>query len=611
MRYKWLSIVSLLLVSISSYALEFLPANQVFQFSNSADESGVTLTWQITPGNYLYQQNFSVEVEQGDGEVGEPQFNHAVLEKYDPNFEAVMQVVYDRMEIYVPVFANESVQLKVVYQGCADAGLCYPPQTERMVFTPIGGLSPTRPPVVEVPVQEVIDLTSPTIPPVITARSSNGIIDLTQPVSGADTAQSVNTESSQSLAGFIASVSLWQAVGLFFLLGIGLTFTPCVLPMIPILSSIIMGQGNISTRRAFALSVTYVVPMALTFALAGLLVASLGAQYNLAAIMQQPLALSIVAAIFVLLALVMFDKIQIRLPFQQQLNSISEKQKGGTFVGVAIMGALSAIVVSPCVSAPLAGALIFISTTGDMMQGFLALFALGLGMGVPLLIIGTGGNKLVPRAGGWMNIVKSAFGILLLAIALYLVSRLIDRAVVLILWGVFGVVALVMTGLLEDSKPRWVRGVSLVALLYSAALMFGGLAGNTSLTQPLKNKALVNGQAEHKAFIKVDTLAEFDQVLATASGPVMLDYWADWCVSCYTIEEEIFADAEVQQKMADWTWVQIDVTDNNAEDQAALTRFGLFGPPAILFFDPEQGYVPELTIQGELSKTAFLQHLGL
>lgn len=611
MRYKWLSIVSLLLVSISSYALEFLPANQVFQFSNSADESGVTLTWQITPGNYLYQQNFSVEVEQGDGEVGEPQFNHAVLEKYDPNFEAVMQVVYDRMEIYVPVFANESVQLKVVYQGCADAGLCYPPQTERMVFTPIGGLSPTRPPVAEVPVQEVIDLTSPTIPPVITARSSNGIIDLTQPASGGDTAQSVNTESSQSLAGFIASVSLWQAVGLFFLLGIGLTFTPCVLPMIPILSSIIMGQGNISTRRAFALSVTYVVPMALTFALAGLLVASLGAQYNLAAIMQQPLALSIVAAIFVLLALVMFDKIQIRLPFQQQLNSISEKQKGGTFVGVAIMGALSAIVVSPCVSAPLAGALIFISTTGDMMQGFLALFALGLGMGVPLLIIGTGGNKLVPRAGGWMNIVKSAFGILLLAIALYLVSRLVDRAVVLILWGVFGVVALVMTGLLEDSKPRWVRGVSLVALLYSAALMFGGLAGNTSLTQPLKNKALVNGQAEHKAFIKVDTLAEFDQVLATASGPVMLDYWADWCVSCYTIEEEIFADAEVQQKMADWTWVQIDVTDNNAEDQAALTRFGLFGPPAILFFDPEQGYVPELTIQGELSKTAFLQHLGL
>lgn len=611
MRYKWLSIVSLLLVSISSYALEFLPANQVFQFSNSADESGVTLTWQITPGNYLYQQNFSVEVEQGDGEVGEPQFNHAVLEKYDPNFEAVMQVVYDRMEIYVPVFANESVQLKVVYQGCADAGLCYPPQTERMVFTPIGGLSPTRPPVAEVSVQEVIDLTSPTIPPVITAQSSNGIIDLTQPVSGADTAQSVNTESSQSLAGFIASVSLWQAVGLFFLLGIGLTFTPCVLPMIPILSSIIMGQGNISTRRAFALSVTYVVPMALTFALAGLLVASLGAQYNLAAIMQQPLALSIVAAIFVLLALVMFDKIQIRLPFQQQLNSISEKQKGGTFVGVAIMGALSAIVVSPCVSAPLAGALIFISTTGDMMQGFLALFALGLGMGVPLLIIGTGGNKLVPRAGGWMNIVKSAFGILLLAIALYLVSRLIDRAVVLILWGVFGVVALVMTGLLEDSKPRWVRGASLVALLYSAALMFGGLAGNTSLTQPLKNKALVNGQAEHKAFIKVDTLAEFDQVLATASGPVMLDYWADWCVSCYTIEEEIFADAEVQQKMADWTWVQIDVTDNNAEDQAALTRFGLFGPPAILFFDPEQGYVPELTIQGELSKTAFLQHLGL
>ncbi|WP_119396324.1 protein-disulfide reductase DsbD [Salinibius halmophilus] len=610
MRNMWLGAV-LLLASLSGKAVEFLPVDQAFQFNHWADSNGFFLTWQITPGHYLYQQNLKLQVEVGDGEVGELEFNTRYEEKYDENFEQVMQVVYDKMEAYAPIYANEPVQIKLTYQGCAEAGICYPPVTERLMFTPEFGVSPTRPPVIEAASADVIDLTTATIPPVVTARdiSDSGVIDLT----ASNRATEVDTESSQSLAGFIASVSLWQAIGLFFLLGIGLTFTPCVLPMIPILSSIIMGQGNISTKRAFLLSLTYVVPMALTFALAGLLVATLGARYNLAAMMQQPIALSIVAAIFVLLALVMFDKIQLRIPFQQQLNKLSEKQKGGTFIGVAIMGVLSAVVVSPCVSAPLAGALIYISSTGDMAQGFLALFALGMGMGVPLLIVGTGGNKLIPRAGAWMNIVKSAFGILLLAIALYLITRLLDRSVTLIAWGAFGVITLVMLGALEPvaQKLRWLKALGVLALLYSAALLFGGLAGNTSYTQPLKVVGISSGEQAHKQFIKVDTLAEVDQIIASSSQPVMLDYWADWCVSCYTIEEEIFADAEVQQKMANWTWVQIDVTENDADDQAALERFGLFGPPAILFFDPQQGYIPELTIQGELSKTAFLNHLGL
>lgn len=604
MRNKWLGAVLLLLASVSTKAIEFLPVDQAFRLDYWADNDGVYLLWDITPGHYLYQQNLKVEVEQGDGEVGDIEFNTGYIEQYDENFEAVMQVVYDRMEAFAPIFANEPVQVKVTYQGCAEAGICYPPVSTRLTFTPKQGVSPTRPPVAEPVANTMIDLTTATIPPVVTAR------ELANNNSSSNT--SVDRENSQSLANFIASVSLWQAIGLFFLLGIGLTFTPCVLPMIPILSSIIMGQGQISTRRAFLLSLTYVVPMALTFAVAGLLVASLGAQYNLAAMMQQPIALSVVAAIFVLLALVMFDKIQLRLPFQQQLNRWSEKQKGGTFIGVAIMGALSAIVVSPCVSAPLAGALIFISSTGDMVQGFLALFALGMGMGVPLLIVGTGGNRLIPSAGAWMNVVKAAFGILLLAIALYLMTRLLDRSTTLIAWGVFGLVTLVMLGVLEPvgQKLRWLKALGIVALLYSAALLFGGLAGNTSLTRPLVLGA-GTATSEHKSFIKVDTLAEVDQILASATQPVMLDFWADWCVSCYTIEAEIFEDAQVQQKMSDWLWVQIDVTDNNQDAQAALSRYGLFGPPAILFFDPKQGYMAELTIQGELSKQSFLNHLGL
>jgi thiol:disulfide interchange protein DsbD len=399
------------------------------------------------------------------------------------------------------------------------------------------------------------------------------------------------------IAATLQGGSLLVIVGVFFLLGLGLAFTPCIFPMIPILSGIIAGQGeNITTRKAFILSLVYVLAMALTYTFAGVLAGLFGA--NLQATFQNPWILSTFAGVFVLLALSMFGFYDLQLPtsLQSKLTEMSNKQQGGSLLGVAIMGLLSALIVGPCVAPPLAGALIYIGQTGDALLGGLALFSLSLGMGAPLLVIGASAGKLLPRAGSWMNAVKAVFGVALLGVAILLLERIIPTDIAMLLWGILLIVSAVYMGALrhlEIEASGWQKlwkGLGVVFLVYGALMLVGAAAGGKDTLQPLRGLAI--GGAAHSTqelvFKRIKTTTDLERELAAASArgqTVMLDFYADWCVSCKEMEKYTFSDPQVIEALQETLLLQADVTANDAEDQALLQgHFGLPGPPAIMFY---------------------------
>jgi thiol:disulfide interchange protein DsbD len=401
------------------------------------------------------------------------------------------------------------------------------------------------------------------------------------------------------IAARLAKVGLFGALALFFGLGLLLAFTPCVFPMIPILSGIIAGQGkDITTRQAFMLSLAYVLAMALTYAIVGVIAGLFGA--NLQAAFQTPWVLTLFAGIFVALALSMFGFYELQLPsaLQTRLTELSNQQQGGTLIGAAIMGLLSALIVGPCVAPPLMGALIFIGKTGDAILGFFALLGLGLGMGAPLLLIGTSAGKLLPRAGAWMDAIKAVFGVLLLAVAVLLLERILPTAIALLLWGLLLIGSAVYLGALEPLptptngwRKLW-KGLGVALLIYGALMLAGAAAGGRDTLQPLRG--LVTGRVgagspAHLEFKRIKSVADLERELAAAKAqgkPVMLDFYADWCVSCKEMERDTFLAPEVQAAMGRFVLLQADVTANDAEDKALMQeRFGLHGPPAMLFFD--------------------------
>ena len=409
----------------------------------------------------------------------------------------------------------------------------------------------------------------------------------------------------------------------FFGFGLLLAFTPCVFPMIPILSSIIVGQGEkITTQRAFVLSLIYVLAMALTYTAAGVIAGLFGE--NLQAAFQNAWILGSFAAVFVLLSFSMFGFYELEMPksVQDKLSEVSNRQEGGTFIGVAIMGFLSALIVGPCVAAPLAGALIYIGQSGDPVLGGMALFALSLGMGAPLVVIGTGAGKLMPRAGGWMNIVKGIFGVLLLAVALWMLERIIPAAVAMGLWGLLLIVSAIYMGALDSTGPdatgwhRFWKGLGLAMLVYGTLLLIGAAAGSDDRMQPLAG--LTSGtagstvQAEAHPFQQVRNPTELDTALAQARAdgrPVLLDFYADWCVDCKRLEKYTFSKPEVQTALGNTLLLQADVTDNNTEHKALLKRFGLIGPPSVLFFDRQGQELRPYRLVGFLNAKEFRAHV--
>ncbi len=581
MTMRRLFLLFSLLFSLA-HADEFLDPAVAFKPSARAlDGQTIEVSYEIAKGYYLYRHAFRVAVEGEAATPGELQIPKG-KEKDDENFGKV-EVYYQTVAIRLPVERNASgalpLKLNVTSQGCADAGVCYPPQTQPLS----------------------LELPDPASTP-----------------AAAGMAPATDGNESGMIADTLKNAGFWAILAFFFLAGLGLSLTPCVFPMIPILSGIIAGQGHkISHGRGLALSLTYVLGMAVTYAAAGVAAGLTGTL--LSAALQNVWVLSGFALVFVVLSFSMFGFYELQLPssLQSKLSDEAGHLQGGRGIGVFLMGALSALIVGPCVAAPLAGALLYIGQTGDAVLGGTALFVMALGMGAPLIAVGVAGGSLLPKTGPWMEAVKKAFGVLLLATAIWLIAPVIPAVVEMLAWAALLIIPAIYLHALDPLPPhakgwhRFWKGIGIVMLLTGAAMLLGALAGSRDPLQPL---AGLRGQAQAAEIKKlpfepVASLAELESKVIAAGQPVMLDFYADWCVSCKEMERFTFSEATVQAKLAGFKLLKADVTRNTAEHKALLARFNLYGPPGILFFDKQGKEVKAVRVVGFQNAAAFLQSL--
>ncbi|NBB92058.1 MAG: protein-disulfide reductase DsbD [Gammaproteobacteria bacterium] len=552
-----------------------------------------------SPDYYLYRESFSFGVPDQDIEITNLELP-AGAPKTDEYFGET-RVYFGEVEIPLrlarPAGGEREIVLEANFQGCLDDGICYPPMTR--------SIDVTLPPAEE-------DVSAGAAMPPAPAKDSG----LASERPAAEVAGAVLPISEQDrLARFIEEQPLPLAMGLFLLLGIGLAFTPCVFPMIPILSGIIAGEGEGITRgRSFGLSLAYVLAMALTYTSVGVIAALAG--YNLQAAFQNPWVLGTFAAIFVALAMAMFGLYNLQMPtsWQSRLTEISNRQSGGSFIGAGIMGFLSALIVGPCVTAPLVGILMFISQTGDAVLGGSVLFALSMGMGLPLLAIGVGLGQWLPRAGGWMDAVKAVFGVGLLALAIWMLERVLPGTVIMLMWGALAIGCGVYLGALTRLDPDaggwrklW-QALGVMLLILGIAQFVGALSGGRDWTRPIDH--LAGGAsgaavAEAPEFLRVETLEQLQAAIDASERPVFLDFYADWCVDCVRMERRTFPDPAVAGRLDDFTLLKADITAYNDEHKAMLQHFDLIGPPAYLFFvDGEE--LPQFRMFGFLGPGEFL-----
>jgi len=546
---------------------DFLPVHEAFRLSLvDATPERIQLRFVGAEGYYLYRHRFQFKADDASVIIGDAQLPEGV-QKTDEYFGEI-EAYYGVLDINLPVQNpdNRPFTLQVGYQGCADKGLCYPPETQSFRIAADG------------------------------------------------TPAAVGTSSDSDTTDTLS----WRSVALFFLAGLGLTFTPCVLPMLPILSGVVL-RGQTGGMRSFLLSLAYVLPMAGGFALLGALMGVFGAELNLQARLQSPWILVPFAFFFVLFALAMFGLFELRLPqfLSSRLDRLAGNAKGGSFMGAALLGTVSSLLVSPCVSAPLAGALLYISASGDALGGGLKLFALGLGMGAPLVVFATGGGALLPKSGPWMLTVRNVFGVLLLAVAVWMLERVLPGSLALALWGLLAAGAALFLGTLEFTsktpRQKLAQLLGLVLLVYALAAWVGALQGGSDPLRPLPRATLAAGStAEAEGWHTLSTPAALDaQLLAAraAGQPLMLDWYADWCISCKVIEREVFADPLIAPRLADYRLIRFDITDSNAEQRALLDRYKLFGPPAVLFFDGAGQEMNEIRVVGEITARQFTERL--
>ncbi len=558
-----------------------LPVEQAFQpTAEIVDPFRLAVTWKIAEGYYLYRDSLTVTGVDGVARPG-PVSLPPGIDKWDEHFGDT-QVYYDEVRLEIPLLRPTPdaglVELQLAYQGCKEDSICYPPA--------IAGIALDLPPA------------AAAAPPPLAEQDR--------------------------LSALILSGNLLLVIATFTGLGLLLAFTPCVLPMLPILSGIIAGQGkDVTTTRAFTLSLTYVLGMALTYTIAGAAFAAAGGQIQAA--LQKPWIIISVAGLFVALSLSMFGLYELQMPaaIQTRLTQTSGKQKSGTFIGTAVMGALSALVVTTCVAPPLVASLMVIAQSGDVARGALSLFAMSMGMGIPLLIVGTSAGKLLPKAGAWMDKIKGAFGFMMLGLAIWMLERILPGSVVLVLWAALVFMAGVFLGAFQSldaqagTLPKLGKGFGLLAALYGAALLIGALSGARDPLQPLSFVSSRGGETALESelqFRTIKSVADLDAELARASAAgqsVMLDFYADWCVSCKEMERYTFNDSNVQQALSNVVLLKADVTLNDDLDQALLKHFGIFGPPSIIFFDRNGQEQANYRIVGFMPAEEFANHVGL
>jgi len=576
----------------------FLEVDQAFAYSpDMLDGNTLVARWKIAEGYYLYREKFNFEIRDANGvSLGAVTFPKGQM-KNDENF-GNMEIYHGGVEVKLPLVRSNlsatTITLVAKYQGCAEAGFCYPPQERALPISLPAGVA-------------------------LAGAASVGASSGPAPI----------VSEQDQIAATLAGGSTLLILLSFFGFGLLLAFTPCVFPMIPILSSIIVGQGEeLTTRRAFTLSLVYVLAMGAAYTGAGVIAGLFGS--NVQAMFQNPWVLGSFAAIFLLLSLSMFGFYELQMPsfLQSKLTELSNKQKGGTLAGVAIMGFLSALIVGPCVAAPLAGALIYIGQTGDAVLGGAALFALSMGMGAPLLAIGTSAGKILPRAGSWMDTIKAVFGVLMIAVAIWMVERILPAQITLLMWAALLIIASIYMGALEPHgvdangwRKLW-KGVGLLMLTYGVLLVIGSASGAHDALQPLQmlgsptvNKggtAVAVTDTAHLNFKRIKGSAELDREVLAAKAQnktVMVDFYADWCISCKEMEKFTFSNPEVQQALANTVLLQADVTANDDADKALLKRFSLIGPPSILFFGADGEERRPYRLVGFIKPKEFRSHV--
>lgn len=595
---------------------DFLPPDKAFKVDVKAkDAHTLVADFAPAPSYYLYRDKiaFSLPKESGISIAGVALPPGEM--KSDPNFGDT-QVFHQPFQAVVTldrtrVPGQQRVQLEARYQGCSEKGLCYPPAKKMFELTLVASAA-----------GETASDGGTAAP---TQRTPGPVASTPQAAASAQGKQSSRAPESSlneasRMTGILRSGHYWLVIASFFGAGLLLAFTPCVLPMVPILSGIIVGQGQRVTRKvAFSLTLAYVVGMAVTYALAGIGAGLSGTLLSNA--LQNPWVLGAFAALFVALSFSMFGFYELQLPaaFQSRLADTSNKVGGGTLWGVFTMGVLSALIVGPCVAAPLAGALLYINQTRDAFLGGTALFALALGMGVPLLAVGLSAGTLLPKAGPWMQTIKSLFGVMLLGLAIWIVSPVIPSTVHMLLWAALLIVSAMFLHAIDPlphnaaGLHRLWKGIGVIALLIGVALLTGALSGGRDILQPLaglRASATTLEDSGQPKFERVRSLTELDRRMAQAGGKaVMLDFYADWCVSCKEMERFTFGDPQVQSRMGRMLLLQADVTANDEQDQALLKRFGLFGPPGILFFGRDGQEVERARVIGFQPAGKFVESL--
>lgn len=573
-------------LKFKSSKAELLPPDQAFQFFATVKNSNtLSVEWRIADGYYLYREKISLELINATGiSLGSYSIPHGTA-KHDEAFGSV-EIFHDELRFDLPVIRSDkkpqTISLQAAFQGCADRGVCYPPMNQK------------------------VDLELPAVETTALPASAKASMPLSE---------------QDKIVQSLQQDSLWVTLLSFLGFGLLLSLTPCIFPMIPILSGIIVGHGNhITTTRAFFLSLSYVVASAFAYTVFGVLAALFGS--NLQTTFQQPWIIALFSAVFVILSLSMFGFYHLELPnaIKTRLHNSSVKHQDGSLLGAAIMGALSSLIVGPCVAAPLAGALVFIGQSGDVFLGGSALFALGFGMGVPLLLLGASAGKLLPKAGEWLNSTQAVFGVIMLAVAVWMLERILPAQIIMLLWAMLLILPAIYLGAVEPlpaNCPGWRKlwkGVGLMMLGYGLILLIGFSMGNSNPLKPLQAQTISNTKATESelAFETVSSVEELENELKQANShhrPVMLDFYADWCISCKEMEAYTFTDPEVKKALAGFVLLRADVTNNSDDDKALLTKFNLIGPPAVLFFDEHQHENQKLRVIGYQDTETFIKTL--
>jgi thiol:disulfide interchange protein DsbD len=586
---------------------DFLEPEQAFAMSASRlDDRTIELRFDVAPGYYLYRERFVFQTTPASVALAAQVPQGTV--KFDDTFQKEVETHRGTLKLQLKMSEVAApFALSVTSQGCADKGLCYSPQVRDLRVDVVAGAVGA---ITRITEEQAAEFKS--IPAAATTATTAAA------VTNAPAAPAANE--STRIQSALQSGNLLLIAGVFVVAGLLLSFTPCVLPMVPILSSIIVGQGSpVSKARGFGLAASYCLGMALVYTGFGVVAGLLGE--GLAAALQNPWVLGAFALLLAGLSLSMFGFYELQMPgfIQSKVTEASGRLQGGKFIGVFAMGGMSALIVGPCVAAPLAGALVYISQTRDVVIGGVALFSLACGMSAPLLLVGVSAGSLLPRAGAWMESVKHVFGVLLLAVAIWLVSPVLPSWAVMLMGGALLLIAAVylhaFDRLPDGAKgwPRFIKGVGVLLALVGAAQFVGALSGGRDALQPLAHLASrgTAGAVTEAGitFTRVRSVAELDAAVAAAGKPVMLDFYADWCVSCKEYEKFTFTDTKVREKLADFVLLKADVTANNAEDKALLKRFNLFGPPGIVFMAPRGEELTAARVIGYQPSEQFLGSL--